>query len=532
MSETRVFEHRTLLRHPRDVVFGWLANPGALERMNPPFASELVHGPTDGLRVGSETRLRIHAPGAAGLFADASHGMVTGLLPDAVSSRIPRAAAPKVPWLARHTAYEEGRMFRDEMVSGPLASWTHTHLLEDAAPGEADTADGRPGTVVTDRIEYALPGEGLLARVPGLGGVAARKAHAVFEAELGRQFAYRARVMADDLDFHAAHPGPLFGGPARTVAVTGAAGLIGRQLCALLTGGGHRVIRLVRDAEQARAEDAALWDPGRETVDEDALARADVVVNLAGEPIAGRFTDAHKEAVHDSRVRGTRTLVDALARIAGRRGADAPAPALVNGSAIGYYGADAGTGPFGSGLVEELEPGEDFLAEVVADWEAEAVRAEEHGVRVALLRTGIVLSPSGGMLQQVLPLFLAGLGGPMAASGGESHDGSPWVSWIGADDIAGAFAHAVLDDAVTGPVNAVAPEPVTAKEFAAVLGRVLRRPAAIPVPAVGPRLLLGEEGRSETVAADQKVVADRLLASGYEMRDPELEGALRHVLGR
>ena len=136
MSETYVFEHRTLLRHRRDVVFRWLSNPGALERMNPPFAAELVHGPTDGLRVGSETRLRIHAPGAAGLFAGASHGMVTGLLPHAVSSRLPQVIAPSVEWHARHTALEEGRMFRDEMVSGPLASWTHTHLLEDAAAGE------------------------------------------------------------------------------------------------------------------------------------------------------------------------------------------------------------------------------------------------------------------------------------------------------------------------------------------------------------------------------------------------------------
>ena len=532
MTEIRVFEHRTLLRHPREVVFRWLENPGALERLTPPFAGEVVQGPTDGLRVGSESRLRIQAPGAAGLFAGAAHGMLTGLLPDAVASRLPGGAAPAVPWRARHTAYEEGRMFRDEMVSGPLASWRHTHLLDDAAPGEADTADGRRGTVVTDHIEYALPGESLVSRVPGLGAAASRRTHEAFEAELGRQFAYRARVMADDLDFHAAHPGPLVGGPARTVAVTGSGGLIGRQLCALLTTGGHRVIRLVRSPKKAGALDAALWDPGRETVDEDALAEADVVVNLAGEPIAGRFSDAHKEAVHDSRVRGTRTLVDALARIAAREGDEARARALVNGSAIGYYGADAGTGPFGSGLVEDLEPGDDFLAEVVADWEAEARRAEAAGIRVAMLRTGVVLSPAGGMLQQVLPLFLAGLGGPVATSGGESHDGSPWLSWIGADDIAGAFAHAVLDDGVTGPVNAVAPEPVTAKEFATVLGRVLRRPALIPVPEAGPRLLLGEEGRVETVAADQKVVADRLVSSGYEMRDPELEGALRHVLGR
>ncbi|MDX2341174.1 TIGR01777 family oxidoreductase [Micrococcus sp. NPDC078436] len=525
MTETHVFEHRTLLRHPRDVVFRWLANPGALQRMNPPFASELVHGPTNGLAVGSETRLRISPPGSLGLLADTSRGLLAGMLPDAVSSRIPAAATPKVPWHARHTAYEEGRMFRDEMVSGPLRSWTHTHTLEDAAAGEADTAAGTPGTVVLDRIEYVLPGEGLLGRVPGIGGTAAAWAGRGFEAELRRQFAYRARVMADDLAFHAAHPGPLTGGPARTVAVTGASGLIGAQLTALLMSGGHRVIRLVRSPEQAAAPDAALWDPARERVDESALSQVDVIVNLAGEPIAGRFTDAHKEAVHDSRVRGTRTLVDAMGRLP-------RVPALVNCSAIGYYGAHAGTGPFGAGLGEELEPGDDFLAEVCAAWEAEAVRAEAFGARVARVRVGVVLSPAGGMLQQVLPLFLAGLGGPMATSGGESHDGSPWVSWVGVDDVAGAFAHAVLDDDVAGPLNAVAPEPVTAKEFATVLGRVLHRPSVLPVPAFGPRLLLGAEGDAETVRADQKVEAGRLVDSGYAMRDDELEGALRHVLGR
>ena len=527
MTQTRVFEHRTLLAHPRETVWGWMANPGALQRLNPPFASELVSGPTNGLAVGSETRLRIAAPGALGLFTGAADGFLRTVLPSAVTGRLPDAAAPRLPWLARHTAYEEGRMFRDEMVSGPLASWVHTHLFEDAAPGEADTPDGRPGTVVLDRVEYALPAQSLLGRVPGVGGAASAKAHALFEAELRRQFAYRARVLAEDLDFHAAHPGPLTGGPRRTVAVTGTGGLIGTQLCALLTSGGHRVIRLVRDPRSVTGEDTTLWDPLRGTVDDRALGEADVVVNLAGEPIAGRFTPEHKEAVHASRVQGTRTLVDAIARLP-----QEDRPALVNGSAIGYYGADAGTGPFGSGLAEELEPGSDFLAGVVADWEAEARRAGELGVRVVTVRTGIVLSPAGGMLQQMLPLFLAGAGGPMATRGGESHDGSPWVSWIGEDDIAGILAHAVLDDAVSGPYNGTAPEPVTAKEFARTLGSVLRRPSALPVPGFGPRLLLGAEGAAETVEADQKAVADRLLASGYAMRAPGLEDALRHALGR
>ncbi|MDY6055737.1 TIGR01777 family oxidoreductase [Micrococcus sp.] len=527
MSDLRVFEHRTLLRHRREIVLDWMGRPGALRRLTPAFAGEVVSGPSNGLQVGSESRLRIAAPGAWGLFAGAADGALRHTLPASVTRLLPAAAAPRVPWTARHTAHEPGRMFRDEMVSGPLSSWTHTHLFEDAAPGEADTAEGGPGTVMTDRVEYALPGGRLLERVPAVGPRAAERAHALFEAELARQFAHRSRVLAEDLDFHAAHPGPLTGGPARTVLVTGASGLIGRALVDLLSSGGHRVVRLVRDGQAASAPDAALWDPLRGRVDRRALEAADVVVNLAGEPIAGRFTEAHKEAVHASRVQGTRTLVDAIAALD-----DAARPALVNGSAIGWYGARAGTGPFGSGLVEELPAGDDFLAQVVEDWEAEARRAEGLGVRVVRVRTGVVLSPAGGMLQQVLPLFLSGVGGPVATSGGQSHDGSPWLSWIAEDDIAGILAHAVLEESVQGVYNAVAPEPVTAREFARTLGQVVRRPARVPVPGAGPRLLLGAEGAAQTVEADQKVVADRIVGTGYRFRQPDLEDALRHVLGR
>lgn len=528
MTETRVFEHRTLLRHPRRTVFDWLAAPGALQRMNPPFASELAAGPSDGLREGSQTRLRIGAPGSLGLFAGAVDGALRAALPAAVSRRIPAALSPRLPWRARHTAYEEGRMFRDEMASGPLSAWRHTHSVEDAAPGEADTAEGEPGAVVVDRVEYALPGVGTAGRLPVVGRPAADAAHRVFEAELRRQFEFRGRVMAEDLDFHAGHPGPLVGGPARTVLVTGAGGLVGTQLCALLTGGGHRVIRLVRSPAQAEAEDAALWDPAGGTVDTAALRAADVVVNLAGEPLAGRFTEKHRRAVHDSRVDGTRTLVDAIARLP-----EAERPTvLVNGSAVGWYGADAGAGPDGRGLTEDLPAGDDFLAGVVADWEAQARRAEELGLRVVRVRTGIVLSPTGGMLAQLLPLFLAGAGGPVATRGGRSHDGSPWISWIGVDDIAGVFAHAALAEGVVGAVNGTAPEPVTAKEFARVLGTVLHRPAAVPVPEFGPRLLLGEQGAAELVRADQKASAELVLDSGYAFRDAALEGALRRLLGR
>ena len=530
----RVFEHRTLLRHPREAVWRWLTNPGALTRLTPPYAGRVIAEPEVGLPVGAQAVLELDAPGSAGLFASAAHGAATGLLPSAVASRVPapisRALTPRLTWRARHTALEPGRGFTDEMVSGPVASWTHRHTLQDAAPGEADAADGSRGTVVVDEIRYALPAERVLARASRLG--ASRRAADLFDAELRRQFAYRARVMTDDLDFHSRHGSPVVGGSARRIAVTGASGLIGTQLVALLRSGGHDVVRLTRSA--STEPDAAAWDPLRGRVDEDVLSGVDVVVNLAGEPIAGRLSAAHKQAVHDSRVLGTRTLVDAIRRLAD---AGRPAPDLVNGSAIGYYGADAGAGPAGEGLTEILAPGEDFLAEVCADWEAEAQRAasirraDGSRVRVAQVRTGIVLDPRGGMLQQVLPLFVAGLGGRLA-SGGTGPDGTPWMSWIGGEDIVDLFAHAAVDARVSGPHNGVAPRPVTAGEFARTLGRVLRRPAAVPVPGLAPELLLGREGYRTLIAADQKASAAQTEKSGHRFRDTELEPALRHLLGR
>lgn len=532
-AEAHVFEHRTLLRHPREVVWRWLTNRRALTRLTPDYAGTVLQEPEPGLPVGAEAVLRISAPGGLGLFAGAAHGTVSQALSALLPTRLP---APQATWRARHTALEPGTMFRDEMVSGPLRSWVHTHTLSDAAPGEADTVDGRPGTVVHDRIEYALPAGDALAKVPAIGDRTGRAAHDAFERTLAAQFSSRAAIMAEDLDFHAAHPGPLHGAPAKTIAVTGASGLIGTRLCALLTSGGHTVVRLVRDPEQAAAEDASLWDPLKGEVDRDVLASADAVVNLAGASIAGRMTDSHKEAVHHSRVAGTRTLAEALVGLGssdapGNHDDGGPAPALINGSAVGWYGAKAGDGGLPEGLTEDLPAGEDFLAEVCRDWEAEARAVEAAGIRCARIRTGIALSPAGGMLQQLLPIFLAGLGGTLSRHG-SGPDGTPWISWVSADDVAALFAHAALDDSVSGALNAAGPEPVTAKEFAATLGAVLHRPSAVPVPGFGPRLLLGREGAELIVDADQKASSAAAEASGHRFRHHTLEQALRSVLGR
>ena len=297
------------------------------------------------------------------------------------------------------------------------------------------------------------------------------------------------------------------------MAVTGSSGLVGSALCAFLTTGGHRVIRLVR--RPPRAADERHWQPDRP--DQRAFEGVDAVVHLAGASIAGRFSDRHKQLVRDSRVGPTNALATTLATMAATGDGD---PVFVSASAIGYYGVDRGDDE----LTEESAGGEGFLAELVAEWEAATEPAREAGLRVVVVRTGIVQSARGATLKLLRPLFAAGLGGPLAP-------GSQWVSWIGLDDVVDVFGRALVDERLVGPVNAVAPDPVRNRDYAATLARVLRRPSVIPVPAFGPRVLLGAEGAREMVQASQRVTPQRLHAAGHTFRHPTLDACLRHQLG-
>jgi hypothetical protein len=282
-------------------------------------------------------------------------------------------------------------------------------------------------------------------------------------------------------------------------------------LCAYLSTGGHEVVRLVRHAPRDGSQRA--WDPERP--DPGALRGVDAVVHLAGASIAGRFTTAHKQRARQSRVGPTAALARLMAGLP-----DGPR-LLVCASAIGYYGADRGD----EELREGSSRGTGFLAELVEDWEAAAEPARAAGLRVVHVRTGIVQSARGASLKLLRPLFAAGLGGPLAP-------GSQWVSWIDVDDLLDIFGIALADDALDGPVNAVAPCPVTNRDYARTLAHVLRRPALLPVPAFGPQLLLGSEGARELVQASQRVVPARLEAVGHVYRHPSLESCLRHQLGR
>ncbi|PZS08595.1 MAG: TIGR01777 family protein [Solirubrobacterales bacterium] len=305
------------------------------------------------------------------------------------------------------------------------------------------------------------------------------------------------------------------------VAVTGATGMIGRALVSALCECGDQPVALVRDADRARHAlgeevEIHLWpDPKQALPPAVALDGADAVVHLLGEPVAQRWTKQARREIRDSRVLGTRSLVAGL---------DALSPArrpgiLVSQSATGYYG------PRDEEPVrEDAAAGEDFLADVTSAWEHEALAAAElPGLRVALTRTGMVLSPHGGALAKMLPPFRLGLGGPVAG-------GRQYVSWVHLDDVVGALRHCLAEPRAAGPVNVTAPNPVTNAGLSRALGRVLRRPAVLPVPAAALRLLYGE--MAVIVVTGQRVLPARLQELGYRFRHPEPDPALRDVLGR
>jgi uncharacterized protein (TIGR01777 family) len=300
------------------------------------------------------------------------------------------------------------------------------------------------------------------------------------------------------------------------VTLTGATGLIGAAIVRALQARGDAVTVLTRDPERARTAlagvEAHAWQPLREPAPAAALEGRDAVVHLAGENVAQRWTDEARQAIHASRETGTRNLV------AGIGAADPRPRVLISASAVGYYGP-RGDEP----VTEEAAAGDDFLAGVCAAWEREAARAAEHGLRVAMLRTGVVLDQGGGALAKMLPFFRLGIGGPVAG-------GRQYLPWIHADDVVGLYLAALDDAAWEGPINATAPTPVTNRDFSRALGRALHRPAFAPVPGLAVRLLYGD--MAEIVTTGQRAVPARALEHGFAFRHTDLDEALRDAVGR
>jgi uncharacterized protein (TIGR01777 family) len=450
------FVRRARLPVPAAAAFAWHARPGAFERLAPPWQTVRVVERTGGITDGSR--------------------LVMAMRMGPLTRR----------WVAHHTGYVEGREFTDVQAEGPFAAWRHTHRV---------LPDGPDASVLEDEIDYALPAAPISELLAG-GAV---------DRMLDRLFAFRHARTRDDLARHAA----VASSPLR-IAVTGASGLVGSQLAAFLTTGGHTVLPLVRRAPRPRSDEIA-WDPARGEIDAARLDGVDAVVHLAGEPVAARWTDAHKARVRASRVDGTRLLATTLARLA------SPPRVLVSASAIGFYG-DRGDEP----LDERSAPGTGFLAEVCREWEAATEPAAAAGIRVVHPRIGVVLAGQGGALATMATPFRLGLGGVVG-------DGSQMMSWIALDDLVGALHHLLFAD-VHGPVNATAPEPVSNATFVQTLGAVLRRPTMVPMPARAARLLFGDMGEA-LLLAGARVLPRALLASGFRFLHADLASAMRDELG-
>jgi uncharacterized protein (TIGR01777 family) len=392
-------------------------------------------------------------------------------------------------WSIEHRDYIAGTQFRDVQLTGPFARWEHLHLIEPLGPDACS---------LTDRIVYRLPG-GLIGRSLG---------RAFVRHELERLFTWRHATTKSDLELAA--PARMAG--PRRVVIAGASGLLGQALIPFLQTQGHSVKVLVR--RPPRNADEIQWHPETGRLDARALDEIDAVINLSGANVAGgRWTAARREQIMRSRTDAARTVVEAL-----RQSSRKPA-VLINASAIGFYGERGD-----EVLNETSEIGHGFLPEVCLAWETHAAAAVRAGVRTAMMRFGVVLSPKGGALGRMLPLFRCGLGGKLG-------HGRQWMSWISIDDAVGAIHHAMNTAHCAGPLNTVAPTPVTNAEFTATLARVLRRPAVMTVPAPVLKAAFGTLAE-EALLVSTRAFPELLNASGFRFRHPDLQQALRHVLGR
>jgi uncharacterized protein (TIGR01777 family) len=392
-------------------------------------------------------------------------------------------------WVVEHRGYIAGREFRDAQISGPFAEWEHVHRIDPI---------GESTCTLTDEITYRLPG-GRAGRF--FGGPMVRR-------RLAQLFAWRHAVTKADLE----QEQKLGAHPSQRVLIAGASGLVGNALIPFLTTKGYSVLRLVRRAP--RSSDEVFWDPRAGELAEHAIAGVDVVINLSGENLsAGRWTAKRREEILRSRVNATQTLVNAMQRLSKRP------KVFVSASAVGFYG-DRHDQP----VDEQSEIGRGFLPEVCSAWEDRARAAEVLGVRTVLGRFGVVLTPAGGALAKLLPVFRLGLGGSLG-------NGKQWMSWITIDDLLGGLFHAINTTSCTGPLNLVSPQPVTNRDFARTLGRVFGRPAWTAVPAFVLRTALGEMA-DEMLLSGARVLPEKLISSGYDFRQAMLDHALRHVLGK
>ena len=463
-----LFERSTTLECDRQDLFQYHSNPGALNRLIPPWEKITIEHRSDSLKVGSEVFIR------NSLFG----------LP--------------IRWHAQHTELREPESFQDIQLYGPFKTWIHDHVFESNGAGKS---------ILHDRVQYETK-----FRMIGKLGLP------IVRSKLSAMFAFRHLTTQADLlfqNFLRQHIGDRI----LRVGVTGSTGMIGRRLVDLLSVLGHQAIRILRPASKDRIQDfplssgAVSWRPGNGFSDNAAMQNLDAVIHLAGKGIAStRWTDSAKQSIRESRVEGTQWLVRDLCKL------DSPPKAFVCASGVGIYGDRSS-----ESLDETAETGDDFLANLARDWESAAMEFEKSGNRVAIGRLGIALHPRHGALAKLLIPFRLGIGGPVGS-------GRQFWSWIHVDDAAAVFLFLAANPKCTGSYNLVAPEQTDNRTFSRTLAKVLNRPSLLRVPAFALRLMLGEMADAMLLAST-RANCRRLIDEGFPFRATRLEDCLRHILG-
>jgi len=456
------YKHETIVEADAESTFAWFEHEGSFRRLMPPWEVAEEVRADESLEVGSQRVFRFPM------------GPI------------------KMTWVAEHTGYEPPRFFSDKMVRGPFWSWSHDHhLIEDNGT-----------TKVVDEVTYQVP-FGPLGNLADrvLGGRLVRR-------RISQMFTARELRLQRDLAQHAKFSEV----PRKRILVVGSSGIIGTQLVAFLDTGGHDVWRLVRRSVKEGAKEMR-WEPSSGVLERSKLEGFDAIIHLGGEGIGDkRWSRKRKKMIRDSRVDSTSLLSEAVSNLRQKP------EVFILASAIGWYG-DRGD----EELDEGSHSGEGFLPSVCVDWESAASMVRESEVRTIFLRSGIVLSGTGGALGKMLLPFKMGAGGPMGG-------GRQWMSWISLDDEIYAIHHLLMNVESDGVYNLTAPNPSRQKKFAKTLGKVLRRPAFAPLPAFVVKVLFGEMGVKLTLES-QKVIPTRLVQEGYEFLHPNLEVALTDTLG-